>query len=73
MGYAIRTDRYRYVEWRDWETGEVEARELYDENEDPGETRNLLVRHSPEGDGGRHDRRPGWDRLPRDRSPVGAN
>ncbi len=30
MGYAIRTDRYRYVEWRKRTNGEVVARELYD-------------------------------------------
>lgn len=37
MGYAIRTVRHRYVEWRDWESGEVVARELYDEERDPEE------------------------------------
>ncbi len=30
MGYAMRTDKYRYVEWRVRETGEIFARELYD-------------------------------------------
>lgn len=30
MGKAIRTDRYRYVEWKDRKTGEIEATELYD-------------------------------------------
>lgn len=29
MGYALRTATHRYVEWRDWETGAVQARELY--------------------------------------------
>ncbi len=28
MGYAVRTDRYRYVEWHDWKTKEIVAREL---------------------------------------------
>lgn len=49
MGYAIRSDRYRYIEWRkgnykksiDYIHGEVEAVELYDYETDPLETRNL--------------------------------
>jgi arylsulfatase A-like enzyme len=41
MGYATRTDRYRYVEWRNWKTGAVQARELYDHETDPNETKNL--------------------------------
>jgi len=48
MGYAIRTDRYRYVEWRVWKTGEVEARELYDLKEDPLEMTNLVTRSEKE-------------------------
>ncbi|WP_438480624.1 sulfatase-like hydrolase/transferase [Oleiharenicola lentus] len=30
MGYAVRTAQQRYVEWRDFQSGEVAARELYD-------------------------------------------
>ncbi len=45
MGVSVRTDRYRYTEWRDFTTGNVLARELYDHEHDPGETRNLV--HSP--------------------------
>ncbi len=30
MGYSIRSKRFRYTEWRDFESGEVQARELYD-------------------------------------------
>jgi iduronate 2-sulfatase len=41
MGYTVRTDRYRYVEWRNWKTGAVQARELYDHATDPNETKNL--------------------------------
>ena len=41
MGYSIRTDRYRYVEWINWETKEFSARELYDHQIDPGENRNI--------------------------------
>ena len=42
MGYAVRTDRYRYVEWREWKTGNVVARELYDYQTHPSETQNLI-------------------------------
>jgi iduronate 2-sulfatase len=41
MGYAVRTDRYRYVEWRKRNTGEVVARELYDHRSDPEEDTNV--------------------------------
>lgn len=41
MGYAVRTERYRYVEWQEWETKRVIARELYDLASDPHETRNI--------------------------------
>lgn len=42
MGYSVRTERVRYTEWRDWKTGKVIARELYDAHQDPGETKNLV-------------------------------
>jgi iduronate 2-sulfatase len=29
MGYSVRTDGWRYTEWRDWKSGAVTARELY--------------------------------------------
>jgi len=41
MGYAIRTDEYRFVEWRDFSTGDVTARELYDHQADHSESVNL--------------------------------
>ncbi len=41
MGYAVRTDTHRYVEWREWESGEVVARELYDHSVDGAEMINL--------------------------------
>ena len=41
MGYSIRTELYRYTEWRDFQTGEVQAKELYDHHSDPQETTNL--------------------------------
>ncbi|MDA0350306.1 MAG: sulfatase [Verrucomicrobia bacterium] len=42
MGYTIRTDRFRYTEWRDFNSGEIQARELYDHAIDPLETVNVV-------------------------------
>jgi len=42
MGVSVRTDRVRYTEWRDWETGETIGRELYDHAADPAEKRNAV-------------------------------
>jgi iduronate 2-sulfatase len=41
LGTAMRTDRYRYVEWR--KGGQVTARELYDYQTDPAESQNLAA------------------------------
>ena len=41
MGYSMRTDRFRYTEWQDRNTGKVLARELYDHAEDPDENVNV--------------------------------
>ena len=41
MGYSIRTDLYRYIEWRNVKTRLVQARELYDHQADPQEMKNL--------------------------------
>ena len=41
MGYSIRAKDHRYTEWRDFETGSVIARELYDHRNDAGENTNL--------------------------------
>jgi len=41
MGYAVRTNRYRYVEWRDGKSNQVVARELYDHQVDSQEMRNV--------------------------------
>ncbi|MCP3692572.1 MAG: sulfatase [Planctomycetaceae bacterium] len=43
MGYAVRTQRYRYVEWRTWTSKKVIARELYDHDTDPAEMKNLAT------------------------------
>ena len=42
MGYSIRTDRFRYTEWRDFNTSKVLARELYDHENDHLETVNVV-------------------------------
>ena len=49
MGYSMRTPRYRYTEWRNFRTGDVEALELYDHSEDPLEMINLAG-HAPHGE-----------------------
>jgi iduronate 2-sulfatase len=41
MGYSVRTPEVRYTEWRDWKTGKVVARELYDTERDRAELKNL--------------------------------
>jgi arylsulfatase A-like enzyme len=48
MGYSIRTMHYRYTEWRDFKTGAVKARELYDHGQDARETVNVAgeARHA---------------------------
>jgi iduronate 2-sulfatase len=43
MGYAMRTERYRYIEWLDATSGEVTVRELYDHDHDPTEHVNLAA------------------------------
>jgi arylsulfatase A-like enzyme len=42
MGYAVRTNRYRYVEWRPWDSPQVVAAELYDHASDAHETLNVV-------------------------------
>ncbi len=44
MGYAMRTDRYRYVEWLECEKGAIASRELYDHTGDPDENENVAIR-----------------------------
>jgi uncharacterized sulfatase len=39
-GRAVRTDRYRYIQWKDRASGETDE-ELYDHQVDSGEFRNL--------------------------------
>jgi len=40
MGVSVRTASVRYTEWRDWKTGGVIAKELYDAMSDAAETKN---------------------------------
>lgn len=44
LGLAMRTDRWRYVEWTNQKTGAIAARELYDHEKDPQENENVLDR-----------------------------
>jgi arylsulfatase A-like enzyme len=46
MGYSMRTDRYRYTEWQD-KDGKPVARELYDHQADPAETKNVVESTDP--------------------------
>ena len=41
MGYTVRTNEFRYVEWFNQETHELAARELYDHRRDHEENRNI--------------------------------
>ena len=43
MGYSLRTDRYRYIEWRDYRDKKSKPIfvELYDHKSDPDETKNV--------------------------------
>ncbi len=42
MGYSIRTDRFRYTQWREPTTDALLACELYDHEHDPAETINVI-------------------------------
>jgi iduronate 2-sulfatase len=44
MGYSVRTERYRYTEWQDFQKGDKVAVELYDHSKDPSETTNMADR-----------------------------
>jgi iduronate 2-sulfatase len=44
MGRALRTDRFRFVQWTATETEEAVAQELYDHDTDPHETVNVADR-----------------------------
>lgn len=44
MGCSVRTEKFRYTEWRNHKKNSVVARELYDHQVDPGELNNLADR-----------------------------
>lgn len=46
MGYSLRTDRYRYTQWRRFSDGKLLAQELYDHENDGAETVNLAEKPS---------------------------
>lgn len=50
MGYSMRTERFRYTEWKDRKTGKVLARELYDHRKDPQENINAVAQQEYEQD-----------------------
>jgi hypothetical protein len=50
MGYSMRTERFRYTEWKDRKTGNVLARELYDHRKDPHENINAVAQQEYEQD-----------------------
>lgn len=43
MGYSIRTQQFRYIQWNNFKTGEILASELYDHYSDPAEMENLAL------------------------------
>jgi iduronate 2-sulfatase len=47
MGYSVRTDKFRYTEWRD--AGKVIGSELYNYETDPNETKNLAEEKAQQG------------------------
>tara|TARA_R110002096_G_scaffold332415_5_gene526463 strand:+ start:1050 stop:2471 length:1422 start_codon:yes stop_codon:yes gene_type:complete len=44
-GYSVRTPHWRYTEWHNIETGVIDDRELYDHDNDPLETANIVDQH----------------------------
>jgi arylsulfatase A-like enzyme len=42
MGYSIRTERYRFTEWQNRQTGRIEAQAFFDYVSDPDETENRI-------------------------------
>jgi len=45
MGRTLRTDRFRFVQWRHQKTGAIAQVELYDHATDPDETTNVAHKH----------------------------
>lgn len=68
MGYAVRTQHFRYVEWQDNASGRLLAAELYDHRTDANETQNLAPKPESAAILQQHAKilRAGW----RDASPL---
>ena len=47
MGYSIRPPTHRMIEWREFATGKLAARELYDHQQDHSETVNVIDATDP--------------------------
>ncbi len=69
MGYAMRTDRHRYVQWLDAVSGEVIAEELYDHQTDPEENENIALRDEHRELQNKLAQQM-WNTLPRPRFPL---
>ena len=50
MGYSMRTERFRYTEWRDRMTNKLMAQELYNHEKDPQENVNAAAQPEYEHD-----------------------
>jgi hypothetical protein len=72
QGIAMRTDRYRYVEWRN-KKGELVARELYDHQIDPQENENVAGQAAQAGTLEQLARQLGAKRPPASVKRVGPN
>lgn len=73
MGYALRTDRFRYVQWKDWNSGEALAEELYDHQNDPLEMKNLapLSEYATILKSHQRQLKAGWQNaLPKKHNPI---
>jgi iduronate 2-sulfatase len=62
MGYAVRTEQHRYVQWQKRSDASVLAEELYDLQADPNETKNLAADAGAKDIVARHAKllRAGW-------------
>ena len=49
MGYSVTDDRYNYVEWVKWDSGEILEKELYDHQNDPMEMKNVIGEEQYQG------------------------
>ncbi|MCK5103133.1 MAG: hypothetical protein KAR17_09965, partial [Cyclobacteriaceae bacterium] len=45
IGHTLRSDRYRFMQWIDRETGDEILYELYDHKNDPAESKNIAKDH----------------------------